>query len=110
MGGATKSTRKRVEVADLYAVDGSKTTHHPANGKKFTWEELVKLLGGWLESCIGTTQYAATYVDEEGRLKGLLPNPRTWELLKRDVYALNGYAESWRVSGPILVVRKEDAA
>lgn len=105
-----KQRKKRVEYGVLYLPDGTTKDVYPADGKKFTYKELKANVGGFLEQVICGVPHCRAYVDEEGALfNSLAPNPFTWAVLNRKVYGLNGYAESWRVSGPIFMVGRVDA-
>ena len=60
----------------LYAVDGTSEAITPANGSKFTLEEVWAVVGKWVEAV--RLQYDAPgflLVNDEGRLKGLPHNP-----------------------------------
>ena len=98
---------KKVEYGTLYKTDGTVIDVVPSNGRQFSLEELQKHVGGFIECVICAVRYSRAYVNEEGTLRRLPPNPHTWTVLKREVYALNGYAASWRVSGNILMVGKK---
>lgn len=96
---------KKVERGVLYPPTGAPQEVTPLNGKVFTLSELQRHVGGYIETLICAERYARGYVDEDGLSKRLPPNQHTWNIIKANVYELNGYERSWRVSGPILVVK-----
>jgi hypothetical protein len=98
---------KRIEQGTLFPADGSPAKIvTPADGKKFSLDELQKFVGGYIESIVCVKPYVRAFVNEEGAIKGdLQDNPHTWSVLNRKVYALNGYAEGFRVSGDIIAVQ-----
>ena len=98
---------QKVEYGVLYKTDGAVVDVVPGNGRRFSLEELQKYVGGDVERVICAVRFNCAYVNEEGALRNLPPNPHTWTVLKREVYALNGYAAGWRVSGNILMVGKK---
>jgi hypothetical protein len=81
----------------------------PADGKKFTNEEIKLVVGGYFQLLVPAERGWTVYADEEGALphKNYQPNGHTWTFAKREVYALNGCPASWRVMGNVLAVRKE---
>jgi hypothetical protein len=103
---------KKVERGTLYPA-GYGTTPievRPANGKKFTLNELQEAVGGYIECMQPAVRHTTVYVNEEGAMNGTALNEHTWKIANHRIYvALNGYAESWRVSGNALVVRKVPA-
>jgi hypothetical protein len=103
---------KKVERGTLYLSGArDRLEVRPADGKKFTPEELQAAVGGFFELLVPATKGATVYANEDGALlPGFLPNRHTWEFCKKSVYALNGYGDGWRVMGDVLAVRKVDAA
>lgn len=97
--------KEKVEIATVYNPEGTVDVYEPANGKKFKFKELQKFVGGLVECVQVEERGAMGYVNEEGALKNLPANPFTKDVLRMKVYALNGYPKSWRVRGPIVVVR-----
>jgi hypothetical protein len=65
-------------MAVIYRVDGTEAEVQPANGTTFTLAELQTIVGGFIEMV--TLGFAldgsriAFFIDEEGKLKGKLPN------------------------------------
>jgi hypothetical protein len=107
----TASKQKKVERGTLY-FGGEKCKEVlvvPANGKKFTYEELSLAVGGFIETMVPANPRTRVYVNEEGALKQLPPNQHTWSFADRDTYVVfNGYAPNFRVAGDALVVFKQD--
>jgi hypothetical protein len=100
---------KKIRVGYLYKTDGTIERVLPASGKEFTWDELRKYVGGYIESLIsGIKGCKQMYCNEEGVLKGLAKNPHTWVVVNAKVYQLNGYTESWRVGGNIIALLLEE--
>lgn len=94
----------------LYKTDGTVEKLTPKDGKKFAYEELRDAVGGYIESLIAADKRCKQmYCNEEGLLEHLPPNPHTWDVVDANVYRLNGYPPSWRVSGNIIAVKLEDA-
>lgn len=60
-------------MAILIKTDGAHIRISPKNGKKFVLEELQQFVGGDIE-LIKALDGRWMYVNEEGRLKNLLPN------------------------------------
>src|ERR1700729_1511938 len=96
----------KVERAFLYfgGEPGSVVYVKPAHGKKFDLKELQAAVGGWVQEMIPLVRYTNVWVNEEGAIHRLPPNKHTWDIARREVYALNGYPASWRISGNALVV------
>jgi hypothetical protein len=61
-------------MATLITPDGTHTEVQPANGKVFTLTELQTLVGGFIESVV-VVDHRVMFVDEDGRMKRLPPNP-----------------------------------
>ena len=103
-------TSKKVERGLLYfpGPEGKVVPVTPADMKKFSYKELSEAVGGLIESIRPTVQGHTVWANEEGLLQGLEPNRHTWEVANKRVYLLNGYGESWRIVGRILVVYKTD--
>lgn len=61
------------EVAHLYRVNGFVEMKFPADGKKFSLEELQKFVGGHIEKVPGTARRGkpVAYCNEDGRSAGL---------------------------------------
>jgi hypothetical protein len=99
---------KKLEVGILYSAgpNGAVMTVKPANGKKFTCEEIHKAVGGYFECVISAERYTTVYVNGEGVIHGLPDNEHTWTFAKKSVYMLNGYASDFKMCGNALVVRK----
>ncbi len=106
---------KKVERGTLYFAgdNGAMVAVRPLNGVKFTLDEWQKAVNGYVETMIPAVNGRHIFVNEEGRLKGLLPNQHTWTFANRRVYELNGYGLNWRVAGRALEIFKltmEEAA
>jgi hypothetical protein len=100
----------RTQYAIVYQTDGDVHEVTPANGKKFDYHELQKLIGGYVESLVpGVKGCRQMYCDEDGFAKLLPPNPHTWYVVRAATYRLNGYASDWRVLGPIVAVLTREA-
>ena len=100
---------KKVERGVIWFPTGEVVAVRPADGAKFSLEELQTAVGGYVEMMITATRGHRVYVNEEGAIKRLPLNPRTWEFADERVYVgLNGYAQSWMVSGNALEVFKLD--
>ncbi len=89
------------EVRTLYGIqakDKDGSTVHPADGKKFTLEELQGYVGGYIElvRLPRGNGRATMYANEEGLLFGLAVNT--------EASAVAGQT----LVGPVIVVRKED--
>lgn len=82
----------------------------PLNGKTFEYEELRKAVGGLVQEMIPVVRFTTVWVNEEGTLLRLPPNKHTWAIAKHEIYALNGYPPSWRISGNALATRRYDLA
>lgn len=82
-------------MASLLKTDGTETLVTPANGKKFTLEEMQKYVGGYIEIVRGPNS-SKLIVNEEGLLQGL-PLNRLASL------AANRY-----IVGDVLVLLKGD--
>lgn len=63
-------------------LNGPRQAVVPANGKKFTLEELQNYIGGYIER-IDMFNGCAMYVDEEGRLKNLPYNEFATKVLAK---------------------------
>ena len=101
---------KKVERGVIWFPTGGVVGVRPANGVKFSPEELQTAVGGYIETMIPATRGHRVYVKEEGAIKRLPLNPRTWEFADRRVYVdLNGYAQTWLVAGSAIEVFKLDA-
>lgn len=103
---------KKTEVGTLHFAGpgGPDEKVRPADGRKFSMEEIQKAVGGSFELLVPAERYTTVYANEEGALKGLPPNEHTVEACNMEVYRLNGYGSRWRVVGNILVVEKADAS
>ena len=105
---------KKVERGVIWFPTGEVLAVRPADGVKFSLEELQTAVGGYIETMIPATRGHRVYVNEEGGVKRLPLNPRTWEFADRRVYVdLNGYAQTWLVAGDAIEVFKlgvEEAA
>lgn len=100
---ATKHQR-----AILYKTDGTTVKCKPAKGSKFDYHEFQKAVGGYIEALIpGIPNCKQMYCNEEGLLEQLPLNPHTWNVVKAEVYRLNGYGPEWLVSGNIVAVINE---
>jgi hypothetical protein len=64
--------------------DGKAVEVLPGDGKKFSLEEMQKLVGGYIER-VGTIGRKTVYADEEGLLKGLPLNPVASERVGRPI-------------------------
>lgn len=69
-------------MATLLLATGEKREISPRNGKKFSLEELQKLVGGYVEF-LGFGNGRAFVMDEEGRLKGLPLNREATRIAAR---------------------------
>lgn len=83
-------------MATLVKADGTETEVFPANGKKFTPEELQKLVGGYIELTRTNKPVRDMWVNEEGKLNGSLLNHKATMLYQY------GYADS--IFGDVLVM------
>ena len=100
-------TVKKVERGVIWFPTGGVLAVRPADGVKFSSEELQTAVGGYIETMIPATRGHRVYVNEEGAVKRLPLNPRTWEFADRRVYVdLNGYAQNWMVAGGAMEVFK----
>jgi len=109
MNAQRKPRPKTVELGTVYQTDGSIKQVVPSNGKKFSYDEQVKYVGGFIEQLISADRSVKLFADEEGACahRNLPPNPFTWSLVHATVYVLHGYSRrTWRVSGPIFAIRK----
>jgi hypothetical protein len=82
--------------------DSSHEVIRPGNGQKFTLEELQKAVGGFIELIhlppghkLG---HHTAYVNEEGKLIPLAPNPKATEM----------YGRGDVIRGNLLIVRTEE--
>jgi hypothetical protein len=102
---------KKVERGVIYFADKSGLSQRvrPEDGKTFSMKEIQRAVGGYFECLVPAERGWTVYADEEGALphKNYQPNGHTWTFAKREVYALNGYPDNWRVMGNVLAVRKE---
>ena len=108
-----KLVAKKVERGVIWFPTGGVVGVRPADGAKFSLEELQTAVGGYIEMMVPATRGHRVYVNEEGAIKRLPPNPRTWEFADERVYVglnvgLNGYAQNWMVAGNALEVFKLD--
>ena len=102
-------TVKKVERGVIWFPTGGVLAVRPADGVKFSSEELQTAVGGYIETMIPATRGHRVYVNEEGAVKRLPLNPRTWEFADRRVYVdLNGYAQTWLVAGNAIEVFRLD--
>ena len=102
-----KLVAKKVERGVIWFPTGEVVAVRPADGAKFSLEELQTAVGGYIETMIPATRGHRVYVNEEGAIKRLLLNPRTWEFADERVYVgLNGYAQNWMVAGGAMEVFK----
>ena len=107
---------KKVERGVIWFPTGEVLAVRPADGVKFSLEELQTAIGGYVETMIPATRGHRVYVNEEGiiineegAVKRLPLNPRTWEFADRRVYVdLNGYAQTWLVAGNAIEVFRLD--
>ena len=100
---------KKVERGVIWFPTSEVVAVRPADGVKFSLEELQTVVGGYVETMIPATRGHRVYVNEEGTIKRLPPNPRTWEFANERVYvSFNGYAQNWMVAGGALEVFKLD--
>ena len=100
---------KKVERGVIWFPTGEVLAVRPADGVKFSLEELQTAVGGYVETMIPATRGHRVYVNEEGVIKRLPLNPRTWEFADRRVYVdLNGYAQTWLVAGNAIEVFRLD--
>jgi hypothetical protein len=99
---------KKVERGALYLAgpEGRVVAVIPADGRKFTYDEQCKAVGGYVETMIPAVKGRTVYVNEEGALKNLPPNKNTWLFANESIYRLNGYSHNWRVAGSALEVFK----
>lgn len=78
---------KPVKVGTLIRVDGTVETFLPSKGKKFSLEEVQKLVGGYVERLrVPEPGGAVLLVDEEGIPKGLPLNRNASEVAGREIY------------------------
>jgi len=99
----------KTEAGNLYLAEGDCVKVRPANGKKFTYEELVVAVGGLIESMVPAIARHKVWVNEEGALKGLSLNRHTLIFADRNTYVgLNSYAPSWKVCGNALEIYRSD--
>ena len=107
---------KKVERGVLYLAgpEGRVVAVIPADGRKFTYDEQCKAVGGYVETMIPAVKGRTVYVNEEGALKQLPANEHTWNFADRRVYVdLNNYGKDWLVAGRALEIVKltiEEAA
>jgi hypothetical protein len=116
---------KKVQRGVLYRADGRAFPVKPENGKKFVYDELSEAVSGLIEGII-PTKNAVPYVmgypvdrfkaganagkvtqvwaNEEGLIDGLPLNPHTPMIADMRVYKLNGYPDSWRISGDVIAI------
>jgi hypothetical protein len=93
---------KKVEVGTLIDQDGTEKRLTPADGKKFSLDELQTAVGGYIElvPMRPGNGHAVMYCNEEGKYnKDFKPNARATAL----AYLAGG---DYMV-GPVLIVRKE---
>jgi hypothetical protein len=105
------ATKKKVERGGLFLQGrGGDVEVRPANGKKFTMEEIQAAVGGYFELIVPAMRHRVVYANESGAVApGFEENRHTPRFANMTVYALNGYGPSWRVRGDVLEVRKVDA-
>ena len=102
-----KLVAKKVERGVIWFPTGEVVAVRPADGAKFSLEELQTAVGGYIEMMVPATRGHRVYVNGEGAIKRLPPNPRTWEFADERVYVgLNGYAQNWMVAGGAMEVFK----
>jgi hypothetical protein len=98
---------KKVERGAIWFPTSEVVAVRPADGVKFSLEELQTAVGGYIEMIVPVTRGHRVYVNEEGAIKRLPLNPRTWEFADERVYVgLNGYAQNWMVAGGAMEVFK----
>lgn len=83
-------------MATLIKADGTESEVFPADGKKFTLEELQKFVGGYIELTRTNKPVRDMYVNEEGKLNGSSQN---WKATTLYQY---GYADP--IFGDVLVM------
>ena len=99
----------KTETGNLYLAEGDCVEVRPANGKKFTYDELAVAVGGMIESMVPAIARRKVWVNEEGTLKGLPLNRHTWTFADRSTYVVfNGYPPSWKVRGNALEIYKTE--
>jgi hypothetical protein len=62
------------KMATFFKTDGTAHTIHPANGSKFTLEELQKFVGGYIEKIPLSDFGSPAFCNEDGRLLKLPVN------------------------------------
>lgn len=72
-------------MAILIKVDGSQEIVTPVNGKKFTLEEMQKLVDGYIQPC-DTIDKRRMVVDEDGKPKGKPVNYEASKLYQYGAY------------------------
>ena len=75
---------KQPQVGRVIHPDGTESTVHPADGKEFTLKELQNAVEGLIEIVFLKPGHghATAYVNEEGKLIGLLPNHKATKLIR----------------------------
>ena len=84
-------------MAILIKANGRKKTISPDNQTNFTLEELQKYVGGSIQM-VQTKDDRIIVMNEEGKIKKLLPNKRATKLYE--------YGEYDYIVGDVLVVQK----
>lgn len=78
---------KPVKVGTLIRVDGTVETFLPSKGKKFSLEEVQKLVGGYVvRLSIPESVGGVLLVDEDGIPKGLPLNRNASEVAAQKIY------------------------
>ena len=90
-------------MATLIKAHGREQNVTPANGEKFTLEEMQGYVGGYIE-IIGLPDGSQLILNEEGKLKGLEPNLKA-SLLARKA----GIHPSDYVVGDVLIASRTEA-
>lgn len=71
------------KIAIHVKIDGTVTDVLPKDGKYFTLDELKGFVGGGWIQCVPLPDGKTMVLDDEGKLNGLLANPKATEVWKQ---------------------------
>lgn len=95
----------RVERGTLYLTDGQVFLVKPEDGKKFSLTELQKAVGGYIEAAVPANKKSKLWVNEEGLIMNLSPNPHTQTVTDWKAYSTSPmYGPRFRIAGNMLSV------
>lgn len=96
-------------MATLITTSGQEQKVTPANGKKFTLEELQNLVNGYIE-VIPYSKSELALLDENALNKNPVPspNPAAYQKLKDRMAKLGRVLMGNMLYGPVLIVKKSE--